>query len=297
MDSARDVASGDSTNISQLVRLERDRPGAWDDAKSTRSWVCHECQGNAWPVRASKDGRAARFAARHDETCSLSRRVTNEPGHVDQQLDPVENFATTLRLLFEYGGQDGRADERHADGTEAAEGARVGRGHHDGERRAANERTQRIGAMLRHLVADPQYVEGLDGQRIEVPERGEVRPEDLIWTLDELDPQNNAIVGRHVVVWGEVYSAMPRPGDEEGTGLGYFNQGKYGDNKGAVIVDWSTLTELINRYAAHGVENFRQFDDWYVIAYGPAATFFFGQQVGVSPADASMVALLPPRGR
>lgn len=64
---------------------------------------------------------------------------------------------------------------------------------------------------------------------------------------------------------------------------------------GAIVVGWPILTELIERYARHGAGTFDDFGKWFVLAYGKASTMGSGQQVGIRPADASMVALLPPR--
>lgn len=296
MDSARDGETRQTVNIMTLIRAERRAPGAFERARAEHAWECPSCAGKAWPVSPAKNGRSAKFAAKHGKGCpQRDERVTHEPGYVDPQKQPVENLGTTLRLVFEHGGRGGAGEERHADGQDLAGTGRTGRGHGDGERRRTQERTHRLGSLLRHLVADPHYVEGLGEQRIEVPERGLVRPEHLIWALDDLDPENENMVGRHVIVWGRVFSAKARPGQEAGTGVGFFNQGGWEANKGAIVVGWPTLTELIERYARHGAGTFEDFDKWFVLAYGKASTMRSGQQVGIRPADASMVALFAPR--
>jgi hypothetical protein len=294
MISAREFGTDKTWNIRDLEDMENKAPGSWDRLKADTRWVCIECGEPAHPRRRSKDGRAATWVARHREEpeCGLkSRTITSEPGNIDRYLDPVENTGTILRLLFEYGSTSNQKQEVHAEDTGSGSGNRTGTGHGNGDAQSSHEKTQRLGAMLRHLMSDSDYVQGMKDDRIHVPDRGEVRPEDLIWKFDELDPDKPALVGNHVVVWGVVRTANDRFDRKEGTGSGYLNQGLQGESTGVVEVTWQQSVELLERYKNKGINNFWSFEGWYVIAYGIARTTI-DRRVRISPQGGSAIALL-----
>lgn len=296
MDSARDCKDGQTVNITALLRAERQTPGAWAQAKAERTWECPGCQGFAWMVK--RNASAGHFSAHHSSGCPAEgRRVESAHGAVDPRLRPQNNDGALLELRLEAPAAGRAGQEAHADGTDLDGTDRRGAGLGDGERLDGHRRSRNLSSLLGQLMADEGYVEGLveAGVMVEVPERGRVKPDDLIWSMDELDPRNEALIGRHVVVWGQVYSA--NESRHQTTGLivgGYLNQGPAGGyNKGAVELPAALVHELLDRHEGNGVDYFSDFGKWYVIAYGTTRRMFNGG-VGITPLRSSAVILMPP---
>lgn len=293
MESARDCGTGTTINIANLLRAERREPGSWAQAKAERSWECAGCQGFAWMVK--RNSSAGHFSAHHATGCLMEgRQVDNAPGVVEPRRRPLNNDASVLvlRLDSRVTGRDGQ--EIHADGSDPDSGGRRGssldgRVHQEGHSQSHN-----VSSLLRHLIADEGYVQGLvdAGRVMEVPERGRVSPEDLIWSMDELDPRNRAMMGRHVIVWGKVYSAN----QHQRSGGWFLNQGAAGYNKGAVEISRDLADKLLSWYVNNGVESFSDFSGWYVIAYGKTRLMANGG-VGITPLCSDAVALLPAARR
>lgn len=294
MDSALDCKDGQTVNITALLKAERQTPGAWAKAKAERSWECPDCKGFAWMVK--RNSSAGHFSAHHRSGCLLEgRRVESAPGAVDPQKHPQNNDGDLIELRLEPPATGRAGHEVHADGTDPDEGGRKGAGLGDGERMEGHRRSRNLSSLLRRLVADDGYVDGLveAGAMFEVTGRGLVKPDDLIWSMDELDPRNEALIGRHVIVWGQVYSANDARDQQTGFGSGYLNQGAAGYNKGAVEVPAATVRELLARHEGEGVEYFADFGKWYVIAYGTTRRMGNGG-VGITPLNSSAVILMPP---
>jgi hypothetical protein len=293
MDSARDTKTNQTVNISTLLRHDRQHPGSWATAKRERTWECPGCAGFAWMVRRTTS--SGHFSGHHADECPVEgRRVASEPGHVDPRRNPVDNDGGILQLRLDPATSKAQQTEAHADGNEPSGSGRHGRGLGDGERGEAHTKTQNLRVLLGHLMADEGYVAGMAeaGQMIEVPERGLVHPEHLIWSMDELDPRNEALMERHVVVWGKVFSANNRTDQKTSTGLGYLNQGAAGRNKGAIVLSADLVDELVRRHERDGIEYFGEFADWYVIALGKTTPMGRGQ-VGIRPLGPPAVVLRP----
>ena len=296
MDSARDCNNGQTVNITALLRAERQAPGAWAQAKAERTWECPGCRGFTWMVK--RNASAGHFSAHHGSGCPAEgRKVENAPGAVDPRLRRQNNDGALLELRLEAPAAGRARQEAHADGTDLEGGGRRGAGLGDGERMDGHRRSRNLTSLLGQLMADEGYVEGLveAGVMCEVAERGRVKPDDLIWSMDELDPRNEALIGRHVIVWGQVYSANDARNPKTGFGSGYLNQGAAGYNKGAVVVPAPLIVELLNRHESDAVDYFSDFGKWYVIAYGTTRRMYNGA-VGITPLNSSAVILMPPPG-
>lgn len=291
MDSARDTGTGQTVNIGTLLRSDRQHPGAWFTAKRERTWECPGCEGFSWMVRRANG--LGHFSGHHADDCPVEgRRVASEPGHVDPRKNPVEGDGGILQLRLDAATAKVGPAEVHADGSEPTGSGRRGRGFDFGEHGEGHRKTQNLRAMLGHLIADEGYVAGLAeaGRMVEVPERGLVHPAHLIWSMDELDPRNEALMGRHVLVWGRVFSANDRTDRTAGTGLGYLNQGAAGANKGAVVISANLVVELVRRHERDGIEYFGEFADSYVIALGKTEPMGYSQ-VSMRPLGPSAVVL------
>lgn len=249
-----DAAVIDRIKSSDLPRFRRDYQ---------KHFVCpvRECGVPAWHRKRSRDGCAADFRAVHVEGCEFDgREVVQESGDLESRRSRRENLGT--RSVVDVGWPRPRDAEVRVAGSESGGAVRGSMVDEDYEVQRRRDRTQGMRILLHHLVRRPEYLSERGGEEMVLPDREGPLGEVLVH-LDDLDPDDERVVGQHVLVWGPVKANRTGPGRP-----GYFNQGYTHENsRGAVQVPSVTADRLQREL---GVEYFHEFTGWYVLAYGKA---------------------------
>lgn len=249
-------------------------------------FVCGEadCGMPVSLVSQSTNGRSPHFRVRgeHTEQCPKRGEAGSRGGSgVDAVQPRRDNPGGALKISPEtppVSGSGGKGVEATAGTTGyAGEGA-------DPSGKSGVEEldqsTHGIGAMLTDLLRDPTHA--APDRWLELPERERVRWGDVVWASTDLDPGDQARMGKHMIVWGPVQSVVR--GKE--VFLNFF------DRRGAVILDEACQAAVQQRVEQLGIDWAEGWvDGWGVIVYGVTRPLKNGTRVSIRPQDPRWVAV------
>lgn len=284
--SAETTDSGEVFSIQEVTLMSKLAKDGWAAYSIRGMWICHGCGGDAWPCRNSKSGEGMHFKAHHTrpDCPMIGRNVGNAPGHINEDRPAINNMGEVVELVLAR--PRGKAAETRADGTEPDGSGRPGRGRTtDFGVIGARQQT----ASLRPTL-DTLRKGGLRavGQRIKIPERGEVLREDLFWRLEDLDPAEQTKMGRLVIVWGRIATV------NAGLAGVFLNQGPHGANAGAIVIADDVAEDLVSRWGNSALGSIGGLAGWDVIALGRPRPMAGGAMVRIDVEDPTRIAVLTP---
>lgn len=293
MQTAIYLPTGEVISARRIAQQERETPGARDQYDGKLICRAPQCRQSAHYCSPASNGRRACFrinkSTPHAPGCSMEGgQGDTVPGRLRQMDPPVFSDGDVLQLDLRSGADETR---RHVDGDDplAPETYTVASHTDEDTGRRAQRHRMRLVRMLADLIREPESFTDPEDVVITTPHRGRISASGLIWHFHDFDPKNRRMIGKHVVVWGQADSAA------EGAFGGFFNEGPRENSLGAIHLDEGEVQRLVSRHAADGVQSFRDFTGWHVIAYGRASAMASGRQVQVKP-EPGGVAAIPPAG-
>lgn len=265
MDTAHHIPTGHVVHARNVARRIGDDPAVRAAYRLSAGQLrCAWCEGGAWYISAGTNGSAARFAARHADGCDHAGALREQQEGELEAAPARINHGDHINLLNTPLGaprvQHVRADD---DPDPAAAGQAVGVAHDPalGQVEGHNRHLQ-LRSILTSLATVPTYIADVGHCVYNLPDRPNVAPQDAFWNLDDLDPNDDAHMGRQTIVYGRIATVNTKHG------YTFINQGPQGANRGTIRLDADEFTQMLADYAGWGLNTGWDLHGWWVISVG-----------------------------